>query len=258
MEPVTDRQKEILNHVVDAHIESAQPVGSRLLTERFKLSFSPATVRHEMGVLEDMGYLIQPHTSSGRIPTDFGYRYYVDHGIKQEVLSRSLLCALKERLFAASQEMESFAETVSRLLSSLLEEVSLMLIPDPPEEAFESAKRRKLLLQGTTYLFEKPEFRDFEKIRVLFKAFDEKVILMNWLSRRSLEEEIAITIGHENEPEELHDCSVVSARYAVEGKKGGTIAVVGPCRMKYSRTVSIIGEIARLMGDVLHAREPVE
>jgi len=87
METLSERQAIILQRLVDAHIQYAQPVGSRLLTERFDMGYSPATVRHEMGYLEEMGYLTHPHTSSGRVPTDLGFRYYVDHSLFEEAVS---------------------------------------------------------------------------------------------------------------------------------------------------------------------------
>lgn len=79
---LTERQQTILTSAVDAHIESAQPIGSHLLLETYGLGYSSATIRHEMGELEQLGYLEQPHVSAGRVPTDAGYRFYVDHGLE--------------------------------------------------------------------------------------------------------------------------------------------------------------------------------
>ncbi|MBI4711029.1 MAG: hypothetical protein HY767_00985, partial [Candidatus Omnitrophica bacterium] len=79
METLSLRQNDILRGVIETHIETTQPVGSRSIAEKYAISFSPATIRHEMGALEEMGYLTHPHTSSGRLPTDHGYRYYLDH-----------------------------------------------------------------------------------------------------------------------------------------------------------------------------------
>src|SRR5690349_7045875 len=76
---LTDRQRMILNAIVDDYISSAEPVGSRSISKRGDVGYSPATIRNEMADLEDLGYLEQPHTSAGRIPSHKGYRYYVDH-----------------------------------------------------------------------------------------------------------------------------------------------------------------------------------
>lgn len=84
---LTERQKLILNAIVDDYIRSAEPVGSRTISKRGDVNFSPATIRNEMSDLEELGYLEQPHTSAGRIPSHKGYRYYVDHLVKRGNLS---------------------------------------------------------------------------------------------------------------------------------------------------------------------------
>lgn len=251
MNRLTSRQGAILNRVVDAHIDSAQPVGSRLLTERFQLKFSAATVRHEMGILEEEGFLTHPHVSSGRIPTDLGYRYYLEHDFTENVFPEQFSRSIKDSLWDSSDEFEFFAERVSGLLSSLSEEASLVLISDPPADDLESVQRRKLYWQGSAYILEKPEFQDMEKIRVLFKAFEEKRRLMDWLARGREQVGVTITIGHENEPEALWDCSVISTPYYAGSRYLGTIAVVGPRRMRYAHTIPLVRQMSRMINDVL-------
>ena len=75
---LSDRRQRVLAALIEEYVARALPVGSRTLTERYKLGVSPATVRNELSILEDEGYIAQPHTSAGRIPTDFGYRTFVD------------------------------------------------------------------------------------------------------------------------------------------------------------------------------------
>ena len=81
---LTERQKMILSAIVDDYIRSAEPVGSRSISKRGDVGYSPATIRNEMSDLEELGYLEQPHTSAGRIPSNKGYRYYVDHLLNSE------------------------------------------------------------------------------------------------------------------------------------------------------------------------------
>ena len=87
MEELNTRQEDILSHVIDAYIDSEHPVGSRLLTKIMDVKLSAATIRNEMSDLEELGYITHPHTSAGRVPTDKGYRYYVDNLMKLEEIS---------------------------------------------------------------------------------------------------------------------------------------------------------------------------
>ena len=133
MKELTLRQQKVLNRVVETHIETAQPVGSRTITERYRIESSPATVRHEMGILGEMGYLDQPHTSSGRIPTDQGYRHYVDHGLEESFDWEESFSEIEERLYDLSEEIwepESFVEEASRVLAARTQEVGLIFLAD--------------------------------------------------------------------------------------------------------------------------------
>ena len=86
---LTPRKMQILKAIVDAHIAGGEPVGSKYLSQDVKISCSPATIRNEMAELEEMGYLVQPHTSAGRVPSELGYRYYVDALVRQYGNTRS-------------------------------------------------------------------------------------------------------------------------------------------------------------------------
>ncbi len=255
MDTLTPRQQTILNCVIMVHIETAQPVSSRFVTEHARLNFSPATVRHEMGLLEERGYLTHPHTSSGRIPTDQGYRYYVDHDFKEVLLPSYFFDQVKDDLMDASGEFSSFAEKVSGMLSSFSEQTGLVVCPDPPAEDFEKASRRKLFLQGSAHMLEKPEFQDMEKLRSLFKTFEEKSKLMDWLAGKPGKVDVSISIGRENQPESLWDCAVVSTRFTASGKNLGTLAIVGPKRMRYAHTVPLVRQMAVFIGQILEQKE---
>ncbi|HXV27562.1 MAG TPA: hypothetical protein VD913_01215 [bacterium] len=241
--------------MIQVHIESAQPVSSKRVTERARLQSSPATVRHEMGILEDMGYLTHPHTSSGRIPTDQGYRYYVDHDFREVLLDSYYFESLKDDFLEASSDAGFLAEKISGTLSLLSEEAGLVVISDPPVEDFEKARRRRFFLQGSRYILEKPEFQDLEKVRGLFKTLEEKTGLIEMLAGKNSEQEVRIAIGRENRPEPLWDCSVVSAAYFAGDRNLGTLAIMGPKRMHYSHTVPLVREMARLIGSILEHNE---
>ncbi len=248
MNSLSPRQQAILNRVVDAYIDNGQPVGSRAITELYTTlyqdSYSAATVRHEMGRLEELGYLTHPHTSAGRIPTDRGYRYYVDHALQQEKLPQDWVQRL-EREQMPSAEADVYFEKVAGVLSRLVEQVCVILAPDRPAPRGRRPVRFRLILQGSSFMLEKPEFRDVEKMRRILKGFEEKAGFVEWLHERSAHSGVSITIGRENGPEAFQDCAVVSAPCAIDDQPAGTFAVIGPRRMRYSRMVSLVQYMGR-------------
>ncbi len=257
METLSLRQNDILRGVIETHIETTQPVGSRSIAENCAISFSPATIRHEMGALEEMGYLTHPHTSSGRLPTDHGYRYYLDHTSFEESYEKPLNRLEKELVPAGGEErLEAFLDHVSLLLSSLSQEVGLTLMPFEEVPASEKPDRLKLSLQGLSYMLEKPEFQDVRKIRNLLGVFEEKVTLMRWVLTHADPEHVSVSVGREHSHEALEDCAIVTARYAAGKNRQGVIAILGPKRMAYRQIIPLVSRMAVTVGDILEGREP--
>src|SRR5215469_578431 len=113
-EPELDRRKtSILGTVVYEYIATGEPVGSATLTQKYNLGVSPATVRAEMASLEDEGYLDQPHTSAGRVPSDRGYRYYVDHIMLPETLTADEKARIQAEVRQASRQLDTAVEKAS-------------------------------------------------------------------------------------------------------------------------------------------------
>ncbi len=251
MQSLSPRQQSILNRIIESHIDTAQPVASRFITELYhdlyRNSYSPATVRHEMGLLEQMGYLTHPHTSAGRLPTDLGYRYYVDHSLQWERLPNDFSQQVARDLQDA-EETDVFTERALSILSNFSKEVSVVVILD-------SRNRPRLFLQGSTHLLEKPEFQDLKKIRDLFRVFEEKKSLAEWITQRPSQPDVAVTIGRENGQEALQDCSLVSADFFANGKKMGTLALIGARRMKYARTFPLVSHMSRILAGIIERME---
>ncbi|MBN1688802.1 MAG: hypothetical protein JW893_06845 [Candidatus Omnitrophica bacterium] len=252
---LSTRQQSILNRVVDAYIETAQPVGSRLITELYqrlyRSSYSPATVRHEMGRLEELGYLTHPHTSAGRIPTDLGYRYYVDHGLSLENLPDELLGDVEEQLKGIGNGVDSVADRVASLLTALSGEISLVLFPVVRNRVSDTEKTYSLVIMGTSRILEKPEFQDIQKVKRVFKALDEKKEMVEWISSRIPKEGVQISIGRENEQNAFWECTMISTRCSVGKGCEGTMALFGPKRMRYGRLIPLLKQVSRLMNWVL-------
>lgn len=127
---LSERQRMILSAIIDDYVRSAEPIGSRSISKRGNVGFSPATIRNEMSDLEEMGFLEQPHTSAGRIPSHKGYRYYVDHLLQQAGLDTHELDTMKIAFAQRIHEMEEVIQHVAGMLSSLTNYTSVILGPE--------------------------------------------------------------------------------------------------------------------------------
>jgi heat-inducible transcriptional repressor len=127
---IDERTKQVLFAVIQCYIGVPGPVGSRLVTKKYSFGLSPATIRNIMSDLEDMGYLRQPHTSAGRVPTDSGYRFYVDSLLTdRQQIKRDLLADLTKKLETLRQDINSFLDEASRMLSSLTHYIGITMTP---------------------------------------------------------------------------------------------------------------------------------
>ena len=115
---LTPRKQQILKAIVDAHINHGEPVGSKFLAQDVRITCSSATIRNEMAELEEMGYLKQPHTSAGRVPSELGYRFYVDSLVRQYSSTKTEIDEINERLKYKLTEMDEILSEASRLAAS--------------------------------------------------------------------------------------------------------------------------------------------
>lgn len=125
---LNDRERSILHHVVDQYIRTAIPIGSRVISKKFESHLSPATIRNVMADLEELGYLSHPHTSAGRVPTDIGYRYYVDYLMEVERLRANDVAEIQEQLDRVNDHAELLRVT-SKLLSKISRQLSVVSSP---------------------------------------------------------------------------------------------------------------------------------
>lgn len=130
------RKAFILATVVYEYINTAEPVGSVTLTQKYNLGVSSATIRNEMAELEAGGYLVQPHTSAGRIPSDAGYRTYVDQLMKPEAISNEESHRIRDQFRQASRELDDVIESTTRLLSGLSKNLAIAIAPSRDTHAF--------------------------------------------------------------------------------------------------------------------------
>lgn len=254
MRLLTSRQQSILQRVIDTYIETALPVGSKAVTESYRGwchdSYSPATVRFEMGVLERGGYLTHPHTSAGRIPTDLGYRYYVDHCVSAEPLrwGGASLPDLRREPWVGVADRETLAEDVCRQLSALCRETVVLLVPAVKEVTppyHQRPEDLRFYLAGSSHLLEKPEFQDIAKLHPLLEMLEEKTRLRHCLFHTSLYQGLTVTIGRENKVEALQECAVITAPYRIHDLAFGILALIGPRRMRYGKMLALVDYFAQ-------------
>ncbi len=256
---LTFRQSFILNRVVDVFIETGHPVSSQAVADASPSPVSPATVRHEMGTLEGCGYLAQAHHSSGRVPTDRGYRHYLDSGITETGRQyQDYFNGVSNRFsqrFTRTEDLPELMEESAGVLSGLSRQLGLLVIPDTGSAAVRDA-RWAMTAQGLRYLLDQPECRDTAVLRPLVKAIEEREKLKKWIETHSEINRPQAFVGSEHQVEDMDDYAIVTARYEA-GSDGpsGAIAVIGLKRMAYARVLPIVSEMARVMGQALQRME---
>ncbi len=126
---LSERKKQILKAIVEAHIDGGEPVGSKYILQNTLMSCSSATIRNEMAELEQLGYLVQPHTSAGRVPSELGYRFYVDSLVEQYAKTTHEVVKINQLLKAKMSEIDQILETASRLASSMTNYTGIAIKP---------------------------------------------------------------------------------------------------------------------------------
>ena len=244
---LSKRQEGILFAIIEEYAEMAAPVGSVTLAKLFNVS--SATIRAEMARLEDFGYIAQPHTSAGRVPTDAGYRYYVNVISEHpEVIENySHLATGDEKLLDRgnrvlevrinSQTRADFA--IRGAVDSLVEltgNLGLATIGD------------QLYMSGIARLFTQPEFLDTARVQAVAKLLDN---LEPWLREAATGQPLNIFIGQENPIGKTSQVSLIISRFRSPFSDRSYIGVLGPTRQNYAKVMSLVREAGRVLEKTL-------
>ena len=329
-----DRKKRILQAIVDEYIATAEPVSSGAITQNYDLDFSSATIRNEMAELEKRGYLDKPHTSSGRVPSAKGYRFYVDELLKDDNISVEEIKYIQSKLNQKVNEIEELTKVATTTLSEithytsvavgpktklqLIEEIKFVLLGsrmlmavivtdrglvketiikfekditesqvetinnlfrnkltgkpldriDKPMEEYLMAElnysidvikpiieqinkiveEEQIYLEGTNKAFELPEFKSLNVAKNFINLLDTKEVMVDILNS-GFAKDINVYIGDETDNEELRDFSIVTFKHKVGGKDLGTIGIIGPKRMDYSKVISVMKYLSKKLKD---------
>ncbi len=229
------RQQKILAAVVNEYTNTAIPVGSKVLVEKYNFRISPATIRNDMNDLEKAGLLYQPHISSGRIPTDKGYRYFVEKIMPEQKLTLSEQKNLQMEILKLRAQKTRLSRTTAKLLSSLSGSLAI------------SGGKEDLSDFGMHELLENPEFKnadEFCKIVDVMDYIDENI---DTLLKSVKEGETRIFIGKENPLKQLPNCSMLVSPYKTKSGEKAVLALIGPKRMKYAKNKSLIDYMKKLL-----------
>ncbi len=230
---MTPRQEQILQAIVELYAETAEPVGSLALCQQFEMS--SATIRAEMAELERQGYIMQPHISAGRVPTDRGYRFYVN-GLGDRPADRRTEQALARRIKSAG-EVEQAIKSAVESLAHVTHNLGLGTIG------------RNLYLSGMASLFQHPEFYGGQQAYEVARLLDS---LEEWLAEAAPNDPISVYIGHENPIGRSSGATLIISRFESPYSDRSYIGVLGPTRQNYGPVIGLVEYTGRLLAESIN------
>ena len=220
------RKEQILFTIIKEHIKTGAPVGSSVLVEKYKINVSTATVRNEMGELEDEGYIMQPYTSAGRVPTEKAYKHYLD---KVDISG-------KEGIKSDAKETNELAELLRGKDEASFKEVAKALSHLSGNAVFWAFHRHNIYYTGISKLFQQPEFSQVDVIFDISSVIDRIDEIINQIFN-DIHLGEHILVGSENPFGNI--CSTVIAKYKI-GEHAGLFGIIGPMRMNYEKNISLV------------------
>jgi len=225
-----DRQKELVLTIVREYVKNAKPVGSAFLANRFKKS--SATLRNEMAELEELGFLNQPHTSAGRIPTSSAYRLFVEQLQLGQRMAQKMSRLVQKHL-QTEREKQSRLQRIAKALASATRG---MAVVDINNETF---------CTGYTHLFSQPEFHAFDQSYPILKFIENFPEYIRTYRRKRFGD-FGVFIGEDNFYPEVSECSLVLMRVN-NSRHRGVIGLLGPKRMDYEKAIHMISELSEVL-----------
>lgn len=239
MSDLTNRQQEILRAVIEEYITTAEAVGSETIVEKYSLDVSPATVRNEMVELTDKGYLKQPHTSAGRVPTPIALKFYISSLMKENQLSVKDEVDIKEELWERRYEFDRLMRLTARRLAERTGTLAVAVNEDGDVYA-----------AGAAAILDMPEFYDIDLTKTVLTILDGEDMLAQILARAVGEEPVHVLLGDELGMEYLEPCGFVFAHFGAGKKHSGSIGVIGPARMRYAKVIPTVRYFSDLLGEM--------
>ena len=331
-----NRKKRILQAIIEEYINTAEPVSSASIVNKYGLGLSSATIRNEMADLEKVGFIEKTHTSSGRVPSAKGYRLYVDELLNDQNINLAEIKYIQSKLMDKVNEIEDLTKIATSTISEVTHYTTLAIGPRNQTQRIEEIKfvslgsrilmaviltdtgiiketiikfnqditneqvetlnfifnnklkgkpldwidkpleeyifshmnyslevikpimeqlnrvineEGKIYMEGANRAFDLPEFKSLEVAKNFINVIDQKEIVADLLNT-GFANDINVYIGNENENEKLKDFSIVTFKHRYKNKELGTIGIIGPTRMDYSKVISVMKYISKkLNGD---------
>ena len=230
---MTNRQKEILSEIIRLYADSAEPVSSRELANSFGLS--SATIRAEMSALEDASLIFQPHISAGRVPTDKGYRYFVNNLVPTgNTKSNKNVLTITKRVDSLKDRTDSAIKIAAETLSDLTGNMTFATLSD------------SVYFHGMSQLFSQPEF--LEQVQALQAARFIDAI-QEWLSSAQIDS-LQVFIGDENPVVRSSGLTMMVNRFSSPYSDQSYIGIIGPTRQSYDKVINLVEGTSKALEEV--------
>ena len=240
----SQREKEILNLIVDSYIQESKPISSSYLCRKYALGVSTATVRNIMVSLERQGYLLHIYTSSGRVPTKKGFKFYVDN-FNEEDASRDYLVSsdsyYKNDNSFNRTRLEDVINHTLDALTGLSGYTSLVAV---------SGMDERLFFRGVRLMMEQPEFENLNKLKSMLYVLEVRMSDLGSLLFDCIDERIKILIGDDIGFEEISECSLIASGLR-ENNLSFAFALLGPMRMNYNKAASCLCSVKNQLREVV-------
>jgi len=241
MTDLTDRQTQILRVIVEEYTATAEPVGSETLDKKHNLGVSPATIRNEMAYLTKQGYLKQPHTSAGRVPTPQAIKLYISELMREKDLSVTEEVSAKETIWEKRHELGNLLRQATKELARRTNSIGVAVTDDA-----------RLYHAGYAHILDLPEFYDIDITRNLLTVLDEAAQMIRIFDQAVGEDSIHVLVGDEIGGQFFEPVSTIFADFKV-GDRTGRIGIIGSCRVDYSYVIPLVRHFGQLITNLTTA-----
>ena len=232
---VTDRQKNILLSIIREFMDSAEPVGSDAVVEKYGLKASPATVRYEMVKLAKEGLISKTYSSAGRVPTSMGIRYFLNELMEEEDLDYLMEMRISQLIHKIRFERDKLIKEAVNLLSEHTKMVAIIMTES------------SIVYSGLYYLLDLPEFEDKEMLKKALIILESIPTLKKVFKGKFEEDQIKVIIGNESGIDSLENCAFVFTQITLYQGEKAILASFGPSRMNYSRVIPLVRYVSSLI-----------
>lgn len=227
---MTDRQREILQAIINEFMNSAEAVGSFVIAQHYDIGVSPATIRSEMARLVDEGFIEMSHSSSGRIPTSLGFRYFINEVMDEEEIPQIEELEISRRIFEKRFTKERLVKQALDVTSEVTRCLALALLDET------------VFLSGVSELVRYPEFQEINELHGVLTILENCRIMSGMFQRVVVDNPrgVKVLVGEETGVNALTHSGVVFKEFNAQSGGNGTLAVIGPARMDYSRAIPVV------------------